>query len=194
MSGDLGSGRGGADHRRPLPTAWTDRSCDQAHRLPTAADARHARRRLPPARLPGPHLIGARPLTLACTDPAHQAAQPQVTRLAKVTPASRSTSVASDPSRKPLSSAAETRSQEAAGPEAIRSQSAASPQDVRRSLSRTNTSQHCSRRSGRTPWEKVQVSRLRRLEPGLQAGSSHTLIHRLPRLPTCLVSCGYHVA
>ncbi len=65
-----GSGRGGADHRRPLPTAWTDRSCDQAHCLPTAADARPARRRLPPARLPGPHLIGARPLILACTDPA----------------------------------------------------------------------------------------------------------------------------
>ncbi len=33
----------------------------------TAADARHARRRLPPARLPRPHLIGARPSTLACT-------------------------------------------------------------------------------------------------------------------------------
>ncbi len=73
-----GSGRGGADHRGPLPTAWTDRSCDQAHCLPTAADARHARRRLPPARLPGPHLIGAHALTPACTDPAHQAAQRHV--------------------------------------------------------------------------------------------------------------------
>jgi len=62
--------------RSPRPPAWTDRSCDQAHCLPTAADARHARRRLPPARLPGPHLIGVRPFTLACTDPTHQGGTP----------------------------------------------------------------------------------------------------------------------